>query len=336
MIVQSTISGKIGINRVRAIVEEKWWSKWQSVSAENDDGLDGLVFLCKRQTRIVNRKAGPARESFSIETGVVAFVQVKSGPSYLSSEDATRLRIRLGTENIQSHRRDWRQHPGPTILVYVDAATNPKRPAAWWVDLRSPTAFPADAPSLIDIPKDQVFGEHTKGHLLRLSQANAYDARLPVLRAVRSDGDHFRLSASVKSSARAFYRAWSARPPLERTHAVLGEIEVTRVGWRHITRKGRAGARIHTSLSHLPLAARMIREVPNHSRLGHVQKLTLTDGATDVRDYLGLRARVEYPDRCPAVIQVVLKRKRVFAPDGTLRLQHVWLLSVYEVYRRCD
>lgn len=104
----------------------------------DDDGLDGLVYLRTMQVSPVkptDRRAW--RHAF---TGGLIHVQVKSGASYVKSWTADHVEIAFG--DMESKKQLWMKSPLPVALIYVKEepiGRSPKR--AWWVDLKSPTAY---------------------------------------------------------------------------------------------------------------------------------------------------------------------------------------------------
>ncbi|MDR3504099.1 MAG: hypothetical protein P4L79_16130 [Legionella sp.] len=55
------------------------------------------------------------------------------------------------------------------------------------------------------------------------------------------------------------------------------------------------------------------------------------DACIKIVDYVGLRAKVNFPHRDSAIIQVVLIRKRIISQeDSTVLDNKIWFYSVYE------
>ncbi|MBI3556322.1 MAG: DUF4365 domain-containing protein [Deltaproteobacteria bacterium] len=310
-----------GIRLVQQFVREHWGSAWHPVEAMHDDGVDGVVFIRK----IFKKK--------TIDTGAMVFVQVKGGDGY--RRDAKKrpdfIGVNVGQEYIVEHRPRWNRLPGPVILVYVDPSTDALMPHAWWTDLRAESSYCSENKNIILVPKVQRFGAHSKGHIKRLCGVVPTDARLPVIRASRKDVCYFSLSEPLKKRAKEFYDLWGKTPVGERTNPVLGEVSPTRIGWRHISRKGRRPERIHQSWQLLGIAKRMIQETTAGTSLGRSSVLIAADKSTVIKDYVGLRSRVIFPHRHEGVIQVVMRRVRRISPAGSTVSQKIYFYSIYEI-----
>ena len=310
----------IGLRVSTQVVRELWDSKWQDVDQINDDGIDGIIQISKKGRDI----------------GAVVFVHIKSGGGY--RRDAVKrphhIGVNVGREYIESHRPRWRRLPGPAVLIYVDPRGERHNPPAWWTDLNSDDAYTDDNKGLVLVPKSQRFGAHSKGDFIRLCGAGPSDRNLPVLRIGSRSIIGRHLSETLKSQARSFYQAWANAPARERTNPSLGEIEISRVGWRHIGRKGRKPGKIIQSWRLLGAAKEMIQNIDQWHRLGHVQTQESEDGRLQVHDYVGLRARVVFPNRHESVVQVVLRRKREIDTSTNQTNTRIWFYSVYELRRK--
>lgn len=329
-----TATEQDALGTVKRYVEKDWLSRWQEFSARNDDGIDGIVMLRKKRLDKKSTKSTdkPKFKSFPIRG--VLFVQVKGGESYAheSQKRPDYIEIKLKEDYITSHRPRWSALPGPAILVYVDTVHLKQNLDAWWTDLNDETNYPADNKQIVLVPKSQKFGPHSKGHMRQLiGAATQYDAQLPVIRATKEDSSYVHLNQPLKASARKFYRDWSNLSAVQRSNPALGEVLVTRVGWRHITRTRRRQERIIQSLQLLGIAKRIVKEVGNVGWLGRMEEVLLKNGTTQRRELLGLRARVAFPFRHESVIQVILERKRVYGQN--LISDRTWFYSVYEVRR---
>lgn len=322
----------IGINRkneeighrvVREIIREKWHSLFQEFDQQNDEGIDGIIHLRIRNT----------------DTGGIVFVQIKCGESYkrITKKRPDYIAVNLGKKYIDLHRERWNKKDQPVILVYVDPS-NKKCPKAFWADLKSDLSYTNDNKNIILIPKIQTFNDHSKGDLLNLTGTKSLKKALQIIDMSRQDVSIFNLSDSIKKQARTYYKNWSISDISERTNPVLGEIIINRIGWRHITRTGRKPERIIQSWLLLSAAKKIITTVDGSYRLGRASKkeyLQYTDDNSGacfkLNDYIGLRAKVNFPHRDSAIVQVVLRRMRVFSekkPD--ILFSRTWFYSVYE------
>ncbi|MCH8961835.1 MAG: DUF4365 domain-containing protein, partial [Bacteroidetes bacterium] len=230
-----------GIAEVSDIVQARMRCGWQDIDQVNDNGIDGII---------IDRVDGN-------DTGSLYYVQVKCGNSYINSSNRrpAHLGIKLGREYIETHRPRWNALQGPAVLVYVDFHTR----KAWWTDLKAASSYcPEQNRGIILIPKHQRFGVHSIGHLRKLRGYFDIDRNLDVIHLQQKDLLTNSLSKSLKVCARDFYKEWSSSPIQERNNPMLGEISVSRVGWRHITRRGRGADNIIQSWLLLGAAKRII------------------------------------------------------------------------------
>jgi Domain of unknown function (DUF4365) len=319
------VKGRIGINAVSRIVEVDWESGWQEYAAQNDDAIDGVILM----------RRGSKKPS---DTGGVVFVQVKCGGDGYRQDQVqypNHLGIALGKEYLETHRPRWTQVPGPAVLVFVDDTINKQHPPAWWADLKRPDSYSPTNAGMILIPKTQKFAHHTKSEFHRLCGPAPFDRRLEEIRLERQHSVLPKLgkTESLRDDAWAFYKAWRADTD-SRMHPILGEILVNRIGWKHITRRGRQPERIVQSWLLLGAAKAMIANCKKVFNLGHAKYRPLPDGNTEVVDYLGLRASVVFTYRHHSVVQVVLRRSRLISPaNRALERQKIWFYSVYELRR---
>lgn len=325
MTTSNRVKERIGINAVSRLVEVAWESGWQEYAASNDDAIDGAILLRKGRSR-------------PTDTGGVVFVQVKCGGNGYRKDQKQHpdhICIALGAEYIAEHKTRWQRVPGPAVLVFVDDTIDKMNPPAWWVNLRDPTAYSATNAGMILIPKKQKFAHHTKGAFHRLCGTGTHDRRLEVCTLSRHETliPTLGKSESLRDDAWAFYKAW--REDINsRINPSLGQILVNRVGWKHITRRGRLPERIVQSWLLLGAAKQIISCAENIYKLGHAKQTTFADGNTLIEDYLGLCAIVTFPYRHQSVVQVVLKRSRLIAPvEKCKEREKIWFYSVYELRR---
>jgi len=310
----------VGIRVVSAFVREVWDCGWQEYDARNDNAIDGLIIM---------RRSG-------VETGGLVFVQVKCGGDGYRKDQAKhpdKIGVLLGEKYIQDHVDRWNSTTGPSVLVFVDDTVDAKNPPAWWADLRNPDTYSKTNKSLVLIPRIQRFGEHSKGDFHKLCGAGPVDKSLATIQIVGEDLIIPRLTESIRDVAREFYVNWS-NISFPSINPGCGQVLVNRVGWRHMTRKGRLAERVFQSLTLLGVAKRMIDELDDVEMLGRVAVRTLSNGSKKIEDHLGLRAIAIFPHRHQSVIQVILKRERMVNASGTGRVdQRIWFLSVYELRR---
>lgn len=309
-----------GLRVVQQIVREWWKCRFQEFEARNDDGIDGIIILKKN----------------GIITGEIIHSQIKSGKGY-KKEYPKHIGVKLGIKYIQKHRPRWNAIVEPAILIYVDEPKDKNSiPNAWWVNLKSDEAYSDKAKSIIFIPRTQRFADHTIGEIKKLCGTRHLDYRLQQIIIKRKDVNVFNLKDKLKEQARKFYTTWADKnntPKAERTNPALGEIIISRVGWKHLTRKGRKIERIIQSFHLLGVAKRMIKEVLEPELFGHT-KYTSENGIGIFRDYIGLRAFAIFPHRYESAITVVLKRERkVDESNGKELERKIWFFSIYESRR---
>ncbi len=325
MTTSNRVKERIGINAVSRTVEVAWESGWQEYDASNDDAIDGVILLRK----------GSAQPT---DTGGLVFVQVKCGGNGYRQDQKQHpdhLCIALGANYIATHRARWQRVPGPAVLVFVDDTKDKMNPPAWWVDLRDPAAYSTTNAGIILIPKLQRFAHHTKGAFHRLCGSATHDRRLNVYALNRDETvlPSLGKTESLRDDAWGFYKAWRDDAS-SRDNPVLGRILVNRVGWKHITRRGRLPERIVQSWLLLGAAKKLISSSEDVYNLGHAKRTTFEDGNSVIEDYLGLRAIFTFPYRHQSVVQVVLKRSHLVAPGNkSQEREKIWFYSVYELRR---
>ena len=319
------VKERIGINFVAKTVEVDWESGWQEYAAQNDDAIDGVILM----------RRGTKRPS---DTGGVVFVQVKCGGNGYRQDQVqypNHLCIALGKDYIDAHRPRWMKVPGPATLVFVDDTVSKQQPLAWWADLKASESYSPTNAGVILVPKTQKFAHHTKSEFHRLCGSGPADRPLEKLRLDRLDTLLPKLgkTESLRDDAWAFYKSWRADLSACR-HSSLGQVLVNRVGWKHITRRGRLPERIVQSWLLLGAARAMVSNCGKVFNLGHAKYRTLPDGNIKVVDYLGLRATVFFSYRHHSVVQVVLRRSRLLSPlNQQVERQKIWFYSVYELRR---
>lgn len=323
--VSNLVKSRIGVNVVSQTVEVKWECGWQEYAAQNDDAIDGVIFMRRGSER-------------PYDTGGLVFVQIKcGGEGYRrdQKQHPDHIGVSLGRKYIEKHLPRWKRMPGPVVLIFVDDTISAYAPPAWWVDLKAITSYSKTNKGLILIPKNQRFAHHTKGPFHKLCGSGPSDRMLEQVEVDRSGVLVPKLgkNESLRADAWDFYKEW--RDQLSsRVNPVVGEVLVNRVGWKHATRKGRLPERILQSWLLFGVAKAMVRTCKDIYTLGHARTQTYSDGNIQVIDYLGLRARVVFPHRHPSVIQVVLRRSRLISPASpAVGRQKIWFYSVYELRR---
>ncbi len=313
------------MNKVSVVVENLWEAGWQEYGAQNDDAFDGVVIM----------KRGSKRPT---ATGGMVFVQIKCGSQgykKVQKQHPGHVGVLLGADYLAKHLPRWEKAPGPAVLVFVDDEASKENPNAYWADLRLAATYSVTNRGLVLVPLGQRFGHHSKGDFHRLCGSNPADQGLQEITLRRKDGFIPSLGAkeSLRNDAWQFYTAWKESPGID-INPALGPVLVNRVGWDHITRKDRLPERVAQSWLLLGAAKSMIANCAQYWTLGNATSRVLSNGNTEVIDYLGLRAKVAFPYRHHSVVQVILKRSRL--TEGVrpnFARQKIWFYSVYELRR---
>lgn len=306
------------INVTVDTVNSKSFHNWQNISQSNDDGIDGLIFIRNRKEE---------------KTGELVFVQIKGGlknrgyyKTYKSRPN--KICLNLGSEYIESHYPRWYNFQGPVILVFVEYSSS----KAYWTDLKHPDSYSDSNKSIVIIDKKNRFGEHSFGEFKKLKGYTYISRDIELLKIELTDTNYINFVSpdSIKEQAKEYYKNWCYSSPQERTNPKLGEIIVSRVGWRHITRSKRKKSRIMQSLQLLGLAKKIIQETKTVWQVKVLDEKILSDGTILITDFLGLRANVKFTFRGATVIQVLLKRKRFINKISGKFTSEIRFYSVYE------
>lgn len=315
---------RLGMLTVEKTVTTKWFCDWQEYAQQNDEGIDGIIIMRKGQKQ-------------PIATGGVLFIQVKCGGNGYRSDQKqhpNHICINLGKEYIDSHKPRWNKVPGPAILIFADDNICSNNPPCWWVDLKKTESYSKSNQGQILIPKEQKWGAHSKGEFHKLCGPAQHDRILPFIKIDRLEDVALSLKkgGSIRDDAWNYYKQWRSEDN-NRTNPKLGKIIINRVGWKHITRKGRKHERILQSWLLLGAAKKIIKSVDSANTLRCEEINTLPDGAKKITDYLGLKANISYSYRHETVVQVILKRVRFINPEKNKETTKIWFYSVYELRR---
>jgi hypothetical protein len=317
-----------GMRVVGQYIQEFWECGWQPFEARNDRGIDGLILMRKK----------------NIDLGVKINVQVKCGVGYISSETKDEIRLSIDDEKgLSEHIEYWKKQNEPAILVFV----NPVKPTrdksgnilkndkgqviwkesrlnskAWWVDLKSDNLRIVDSKTLISIPKQNVFGEHSKGAFHKLIRPLLSNNHLPLIE-INSESRNLLNSLSLKVDSRNFYRQWKNGNTIL-CKALNKNIRVSKTGWNHILSSNRGIERRTNSLKLLGVAKQIINEVEEDKYF----LLNQTESPSELEQKFGIRAR--YIDRQlgEQVVQVIILRKM----NTENKKEKLWFYSVH--YRR--
>jgi hypothetical protein len=317
-----------GMRVVGQYVQEFWECGWQAFESRNDRGIDGLILMRKK----------------NIDLGVKINVQVKCGVGYISSESTDEIRLSIDDEKgLIEHLDYWKKQNEPVILVFV----NPVKPArdksgnilkndkgkiiwkesrltskAWWVDLKSEKIRILDSKTLLSIPKQNVFGEHSKGEFYKLIRPLLSNSHLPLIE-LNSESKSLLNSLNLKKDSRDFYKEWKIGKTIL-CKALNKNIRVSKTGWSHILSSKRGIERRTNSLKLLGVAKQIINEVEEDKYF----LLNQTENFLELEQKFGIRARYIDKQLGEQVIQVIILRKM----NTDNRKEKLWFYSVH--YRR--
>ncbi|KQS45895.1 hypothetical protein ASG38_14880 [Flavobacterium sp. Leaf359] len=319
-----------GMRVVAQYVQEFWECGWQPFDARNDKGIDGIIFMKRKNS----------------DLGVKVNVQVKCGSGYISSENENELKISIDDEKgLINHIEYWSTQIDPAVLVYVNPfiqvldsngeakkdkkgktiwKENRLTPKAWWVDLKSSTLRVPDTQTLISIPKKNTFGEHSKGSFLKLIKPLLSNYHLPVI-IPNLESKNLLNSMKLKEDARKFFTGWKNGNTIN-CKALNKNIRVSKTVWNHILSSKRGKERRVNSLKLLGIAKQIIEEVEEGKYFLLNQEEYPTKN--EIEQKFGIRARYDNKQMGEQVVQVIILRKL-----NTLnRKERLWFYSVH--YRR--
>jgi hypothetical protein len=288
--------GQLGVNVVERIVLSEWRSRWQQIDAQNDDGVDGLIFL----------------EAGGRATGQIVFAQIKCHQSSIGSDG--KVRVNIGREKLKKSVERWRKVVGAAILIHVD----PETQVARWVNLRDPKSM---GPTQIFVPKDNLFDISAKRTIKALCGAIHRDMLLPHIHTEASDFPHVKQTQPISKAALKLYNRFKVEP------VYLGNggkvVRFSALGWRHITRPLRSRLLRYQSLLLLGVVRKM---------LATTEEGALTPFVTDTstNSLVAARAAISFPFRQTAVIKIVLSVRTV--NTASVYSFH----TIYEYRRRRD
>lgn len=306
-----------GLRVISMYVQEYFHWGWQPYGQENDDGIDGEII---------------PRTPNGLDMGVRIKVQSKSGPGYLSSIDDDYVKIQpySSKDRLKEHIESWNRSNEPVILVYTNAQKENskgnkyldlKNPTAWWVPMND---YKYDGTTLIKIPRKNLFQEHTKGNLCKLIRPHVKDwVHYPQVVPEKEDLKLWG-SFSLDKDSKAFYLDWQSCSPTITLGKKNLPLNVSRLGWRHITNKARK-ERVALSLRLLPIAKKILEMSKDIRPIVLRSRQDFTYWTSDSH-HLGYRARVILDGR-EQKVQVVVKRYRNLRDNK----EKFWFYSVHIV-----
>lgn len=268
--------GQVGVNVAERVVLTEWRSRWQQVDGQNDDGIDGLIFLERR----------------GIPTGQIIYVQVKCH-QIKARTDGT-IAVAINRDRLERNMQVWKRVVGAAILVHVD----PETLIARWANVRDSRVV---TPSQIIIHPNDLFDASARKIIANLCGNVHRDLLLPQINTVTADFPHF-TEPHLQRAARRFYKALSIEPVyLGPTGPV---VRFTREGWRHITRPDRPVLVRHQSLVLLGVIRKVLAQANPADLKDYSPRIDPTG------DYVALRAVVTFSFRQTCVVKIVMRRRK--------------------------
>lgn len=330
---ESNRTGAKGVNYVQGVLLDWGWG-FETLSQENDDGFDGVVYI--RSKKCNQNKPNDKRMQYWEFTGGMIHVQIKSGEGYVTNDSDIELKVNI--KDLDKKKELWMKSPVPCILIIVYESNGKK--LSYWADLKSDDTYSSSSKSLIKVPTKNGFN-------------STFESRAPLKRLVRTSKNYGdkkliniseydslsgilpqelkgSMSTPLKKKAIDFYQQWKK---VGSNNPVFGEIIINRTGWSHITRKKRPIGRIESSFSLLPIAARIINDVSTWRMLTPMRTYDgRKDGFVCRTDFIGLTARVLLKARESTEVMVVLKRETKYREDdhSQERKTRLWFYTVYE------
>lgn len=282
-----------GVRVVSMYVQEFFHWGWQKTDQENDDGIDGFIIIRSRSGK---------------DLGAMIKVQIKCGPSYLSSrinDEAVRISPFDSKSAFESHLNSYSKSTCPVILVWVNTRKKGLKvddlyhPEVWW---RRVDDYKYNDESVITL--DKKLGEHSKGDLFSLVKGHIKDWTGYPSIILKGDYKHYFYSDQLKQDALSFYRKWRNWDTFLHYQGKSFLVKKSRLGWRHINYKKRGQERISTSLRLLPLVDEIISEFNGRPILLNSKLL----GDHVLCEKYGIRCLVIVKDITMKVQVVLIKR----------------------------
>lgn len=248
---QNYIQEATGIRVVSMFVQEFFGWGWLPNTQENDDGLDGFIYV---------------RDSTGRDLGIKIHVQIKSGLSYykgVDNKDRLKLQPYSPKSTLEKHLKIYAKQVEPTILVYVTSEWEGKkdlyRPWAWWVRMDN---YKYDNSAYVYIDRKQRFGEHSKKDLYNLVSKSLKWTECKTIHASSDDNKHFNTIGNIKAAAKSIYNSLRTKdifcPALKNAKVVFN-----RIGWHHICNGKRGLGRIRNSFGLMPIVPQIIENTDN-------------------------------------------------------------------------
>lgn len=292
--------GQLGVNVVERIVLAEWGARWQPLEAQNDDAIDGLIFL---------ERGGEL-------SGQIVFVQIKCLTAPLQSSE--KYAIPINAQKLSRNLNAWRKVVGAAIVVLVDPGTLEAR----WTDIRPESTRTA---AQIYVPKSNIFNKAAKNEISKLCGTLHQDLQAQKVHTFAEDFPHLRSRDHIQRSSRQIYKS------LQNAPTYLGgngeQVHFDREGWRHITRPDRSQLTRYQSFVLLGAVRKIIEryDVGLIGPRGNQPKML-------VDSFVQIDSMVSFPFRQTGLIRLILKRVKVGSDVST----KVKFWTVYEPRRKSN
>lgn len=324
--------GNLGINRL-VLILANFNCGWQSYEQHNDKGIDGFIILRRtisKKIKKIDKKTGLPKIKISkneTDSGEIIFAQVKTGQSF-KSETLTRPNhydILIGEEYINNHRPLWNRMASPAILIWVDDKNND----AYWTDLNSDDSYTTDNKGIALVPKSNKLDNNSRYFLKKL--CGYKNKNIPSINLSSKDCYYINFNSSIKNAARKYYLDWKNDKLFKTANPYLNNINISRSGWRHLSRKSRSSGKVIQSWMLLGAAKIILQMIKHYEVIGRENIISIGNQKI-FYDYIALKANVFFPFREKGLVYVVLRRKRTLDNLANITSE-TWFYSVFEKRR---
>ncbi|MFT9848083.1 DUF4365 domain-containing protein [Aneurinibacillus sp. REN35] len=298
------------VTKVNSVVGNSFKGEFIEFPHRIDNGFDGAI-VWQENGNIID----------------VIYVQCKGGDSYLPKNTSEKFRIQNMTkESVKAHKKVWDSVVGPAILVVTNSNNK-----AWWIDLKSKESFDESGEILYCNPNN-IFNGSAKNKIKNLISKSIDKYSIPRLLVKNDILPNLLSNVPLKKISQDLYDHFKEKKMQSKCPDLHMNIEFTRVGWRHITRKKRNKGRIIQSLILLPLVPDIIENATEYETIDAKYYKDKKLKNKVIIDKLIIKAQCSFNYRFPSIIKIVLLRKRVITPSEIQ--QRIWFYSIYEARRK--
>ena len=313
-----------GLRVAKMCFQEFFGWSYQDISAENDDGLDGLVMV---------------RDKNGNDTGGRIYVQVKSGPSYVHvCKDGTLSINAYAKDSYVKHQKTYDSMTAPVVLIFVNAhktiagkdVVNLYRPSAWWLKLNGYRNL--DGKCVYRIDPRNTFGEHSIRDFKKLvGENNRQWQDYGKYCMSTEDKRLWRCCGDLRGSAKQAYQEWKdSNPTVNWCSIKSGErhiknvpLIVSNMGWHHINKGSRGAGLIQTSLRLLSVVRNILSE--------EISPIEIRRGYTGIKAseiFYAVR-RLVHVDNKDYKVQIILRRWVNAEKANPALRDRLWFYSVH-------